>query len=335
LNTPVIFLIFNRPKPTKLAFDEIRRARPPKLLIVADGPRRDRPEDVDLCEQTRAVLRDVDWPCEVLRKFSPENLGCKQNVSQGLDWAFDHVEEAIILEDDCLPDPTFFRFCEELLDRYRPNEHIAQVCGSNYQQGIRRTSFSYYFSRHAHIWGWATWRRSWQHNDLSMSAWPQLRDRGWLKQYLGNSKAAFYWRKLFDDSIKGDRDSLNSWAIPWTFSCWARGGVSIIPEINLISNIGYSKAGTHTSARSTGNATPRNYMSFPLKHPAIIETNREADAFTEETFYYGSTFLERCFWAWRLPFSVSTVRRIRRLTSRFLEAAHRLMRSLKASKHPK
>jgi hypothetical protein len=313
LKTAVIFLIFNRPEPTTLVFEEIRRAHPPKLLIVADGPRPGRLEDVDLCERTRAVVRNIDWSCEVLTKFSAQNLGCKENVSAGLDWAFDQVEEAIILEDDCLPDPTFFRFCEELLERYRDQPRIAQICGSNYQQGISRTSFSYYFSRHAHIWGWATWRRSWQQNDLAMSTWPQLRDQGWLKDYLRDSKAAFYWRKLFDDSRKHDRDSLNSWAIPWTFSCWARDRLSVIPVANLVSNIGHSGTGTHTTGHGAVNRSARRAMSFPLNHPSAIAADTEADLFTEETFYYGQSLPERLFWALRVPFPISTVRRIRRV----------------------
>ena len=318
LKTAVVFLIFNRPGPTKLVFEEIRRARPPKLLIVADGPRHDRVEDVDLCEQTRAVVRDIDWPCDVSTKFSAQNLGCKHNVSQGLDWAFDHVEEAIVLEDDCLPDPTFFPFCEELLERYRDQPRIAQICGSNYQQGISRTSFSYYFSRHAHIWGWATWRRSWQQNDLGMSAWLELRDRKWLKQYLRDAKAAFYWTKVFGDSYKGGPDSLNSWAIPWTFSCWARDSLSIIPDVNLVANMGYSGAGTHTAESGAANRTARSSMQFPLRHPPIIESHVEADHFTEKTFYYGQTLPERLFWTLRVPLSVSTVRRIRRRIKKLL-----------------
>lgn len=311
LKTPVIFLIFNRPAATREVLAEIRRARPPKLLIVADGPRAERPGEAALCEETRQVTREIDWPCELLTRFSPENLGCKRSVSSGLDWAFEQVEEAIILEDDCLPDPTFFPFCEELLGRYRDEPKVSQICGSNYQQGIRRTPFSYYFSRHAHIWGWATWRRSWVHNDLAMSRWPELRASSWLKNYLQNAKAAFYWEKIFDDSHKSAADSLNSWAVPWTFSCWVRGGLSAIPETNLVSNIGYSDAATHTTGSSAANVTPRGDVPFPLKHPAEIRANIEADLFTEKTFYYGRSVPERLFWTFRLPFSVSAVRRMR------------------------
>ena len=312
LKTPVILLIFNRPVTTRQVFAEIRTARPRQMLIVADGPRNDRPGESALCEETRAIVQEIDWPCDVRTRFSSENLGCKLNVATGLDWAFQRVEEAIILEDDCLPDPTFFPYCEQLLQRCHGNPRVSQICGSNYQQGHRRTESSYYFSRHAHIWGWATWRYSWCENDLEMSKWPQLRDTGWLEKYLGDSKAAFYWRKVFDDSYKNHRGSLNSWAIPWTFSCWARGALSIIPEVNLVSNIGYAGTGTHTTGGAAANRTPVGSMQFPLQHPPRTEANVEADRFTEESFYYGQNLLERLFWTLRTPLSLGTARMLRR-----------------------
>ncbi len=313
METPIVFLVFNRPATTLRVFEAIRQARPRKLLVVGDGPRPARPDEAALCAQTQAIVEEVDWPCEVISRFAPANLGCKVNVSTGLDWAFEQVEEAIVLEDDCLPDPSFFPFAEELLRRYRDDSRISQICGSNYQQGHRRTSFSYYFSRHAHIWGWATWRRAWRHHDLTMSRWPELCQGEWLKRYLGDGKAAFYWKKLFDDSHRGDRDGLNSWAIPWTFSNWIRDNLSIIPATNLVANIGYSEESTHTKANGTMNRTLVQSMPFPLLHPLSIEANREADLYTERTFYYGQTLPERLFWSLRLPLSVSSVRRFRRL----------------------
>lgn len=320
LNTAVIFLIFNRPAQTTQVFEQIRRARPPKLLVVADGPRHDRPDEAERCAAARRAAQQVDWPCELLTRFSETNLGCRKSVSSGLDWAFEQVDQAIILEDDCLPDATFFRFCEELLGRYREEPRVAQICGSNYQRGQRRTAFSYYFSRHAHIWGWATWRRSWTQRDLGMSAWPELRRRGWLRDYVGDGKAAFYWTKLFDDSYSRSADSLNSWAIPWTFSCWQRRAVSIIPETNLVANIGYSEAGTHTAEDGTANRSSVSPMEFPLRHPPELVVNAAADRFTEETFYYGETVAERIFWALRLPFSVATVRRARRIMKKLAKS---------------
>src|SRR6185369_14461868 len=165
LTTPVAFIIFNRPDTTEKVFAEIARARPPKLLVIADGPRAGRAGEADRCAATRAIIDRVDWDCKVLTNYSDVNLGCKNRVASGIDWVFEQVPEAIILEDDCLPDPTFFRFCEELLIRYREDERISQICGANFQFGRKRSNDSYYFSRYNHIWGWASWRRAWQHYD--------------------------------------------------------------------------------------------------------------------------------------------------------------------------
>ena len=115
LNTPVAFLIFNRPHTTQRVFAEIAKARPPKLLVVADGPRNDRPGEAELCAQTRAIIDQVDWDCEVLTHYADKNMGCKKRIASGIDWVFTQVEEAIILEDDCLPEASFFQFCEENL----------------------------------------------------------------------------------------------------------------------------------------------------------------------------------------------------------------------------
>ena len=178
LETPVAFLVFNRPHTTDKVFSEIAAANPRKLLIVADGPRPDQPGEAERCVAVRAIVDRVDWDCEVLTNYSDINLGCKARISSGLDWVFDTVEEAIVLEDDCLPHPSFFRFCEELLVKYRDDERIAQIGGVNFQSGRRRTNYSYYFSRYAHIWGWATWRRAWRHYDVALKAWPLIRDGG-------------------------------------------------------------------------------------------------------------------------------------------------------------
>src|SRR5665648_587346 len=161
LKTPVAFIIFNRPETTRRVFAEIAKARPTKLLVIADGPRATHPDDAEKCAVVRAIIDGVDWDCEVLKNYSDVNLGCKRRVSSGLDWVFDTVEEAIILEDDCLPHPTFFRFCEEMLAKYRDDKRIAMISGDNFQFGKKRTEYSYYFSRYTHIWGWASWRRAW------------------------------------------------------------------------------------------------------------------------------------------------------------------------------
>ncbi len=182
---PIIFFIFNRPAETFRVFERIREARPEKLLIVADGPRSSRAGEAALCRQTREILDRVDWPCEVLTNFADTNMGCGRRIAGGLDWAFEEVEEGIIVEDDCLPDPSFFRYCAKLLDRYRADERVMMISGDNFQNGVSRTSDSWYFSQLRHCWDWATWRRAWRHFDFAMSDWPQRRASQWIKTVAG------------------------------------------------------------------------------------------------------------------------------------------------------
>lgn len=179
LTTPVAFIIFNRPDTTERVFAEIAKAKPQKLLVVGDGARANRNVEVAKVAACRAIIERVDWPCEVLTNFSEINLGCKVRVSSGLDWVFEQVEEAIILEDDCLPDPTFFRFCQEMLARYRDDQRIGMISGDNLQFGRRQNDESYYFTKYVHIWGWATWRDRWRDSyDVNLKKWPSIRDQG-------------------------------------------------------------------------------------------------------------------------------------------------------------
>ena len=181
LSTPVAFIIFNRPDTTARVFAEIAKARPPKLLVVGDGPRANRDGEADRVAEARAIIKNVDWPCEVLTNFSTPNLGCKKRVSSGIDWIFEQVEEAIILEDDCLPDPSFFQFCEEMLARYRHDDRIAMISGDNFLFGQVPVPESYYFSRYCHIWGWASWRRAWKDYDVNIPALAAIRTDGrWM-----------------------------------------------------------------------------------------------------------------------------------------------------------
>ena len=280
MRTPVAFLIFNRPDVTASVFAEIARARPPKLLVVADGPRADRPGEREACAAARAVVGRVDWDCEVLTNFAEANMGCRARVSSGITWVFEQVEEAILLEDDCLPHPSFFPFCEELLARFRDDERVMAVSGDNFQLGRRRTPDSYYFSRYAHIWGWATWRRAWRHYDVGIERWAELRDSPWLRETLGDAEAAEYWGHVFDETYAG---RVNTWDYQWLFAVWARGGVAALPEVNLVSNIGWGGGATHTSAATSNISNlPAEAMRYPLRHPRGVGPHAEADRFTFE-----------------------------------------------------
>ncbi len=279
MKTPVVFLVFNRPDTTQRVFETIRQARPPKLLVVADGPRPDHPDDPEKCAAVRAIIDTVDWDCEVLKNYSETNLGCKTRVSSGLDWVFEEVAEAIILEDDCLPDLTFFPFCEELLDRYRDDKRIMVISGDNFQFGRKRTEYSYYFSIYNHCWGWATWRRAWQYYDVEMKLWGEIKNGNWLYDILQDYWAVKYWSQQFEKTYQL---KINSWAYRWTLSCWLQSGLTILPNTNLVSNIGFDLESTHTRNKSSlySNLQTKS-LQFPLTHPLFIICDKKADAFTQ------------------------------------------------------
>jgi hypothetical protein len=290
VKTPVAFLIFNRPEATERVFEAIRLARPAKLLVVADGPRPDRPGEMETCMLTRAIIERVDWPCEILKNFSAVNLGCKKRISSGLDWVFDNVEEAIVLEDDCLPHPSFFRFCEENIERYRHDQRVMMISGDNFQFGRQKTSHSYYFSSYAHIWGWATWRRAWRHYDVDMNLWPEIKEGGWLDTLFERRAVATFWLNNFDAVSRGEIDT---WDYQWAFALFVNSGLSILPSVNLISNIGFGADATRTSKVNKYANIPRMEMLFPLQHPPFVIRDRMADTFTEDEQFVHYPFLLR------------------------------------------
>lgn len=281
LTTPVAFIVFNRPEQTRRVLTAIARARPKTLLIIADGPRGDRAGESERCAATRALFESIDWPCQVLRNFSDANLGCRRRVSTGISWVFDTVEEAIILEDDCLPDPTFFRFCTEILDRFRDDERVMHIGGTNFQDSAVNED-SYYFSHHVHVWGWASWRRAWRHYDADLKEWQRLRLAGRWRDYASDEAQAKQLRRLADRVVAG---TLDTWDVQWVLACRLQNGLSIIPESNLVANIGFGPNATHTSDPGHPGAWRPTYpLSFPLRHPTITLPNGLADARTTRLF---------------------------------------------------
>jgi hypothetical protein len=288
MKTPVAFIIFNRPDTATRVFEAIRQAQPPKLLVIADGPRSHKVGEAEKCAQARAIIDRVDWECEVITNYSDVNLGCKRRVSSGIDWVFEQVEAAIILEDDCLPEHTFFGYCDELLEKYRDDTRIAGISGTNLQSGRRRNSDSYYFSRYMHVWGWATWRRSWQNYDVEMKKWPTVRDGGWLKDILNDKLAIENWGKFFQNVYDG---GIDTWDYQWVFACWIHNGLIVLPNLNLISNIGFGAGATHTGDESDPSANiPTEVMPLPLQHPEFIVRNSQADDYTQTKFFTYNLF---------------------------------------------
>jgi hypothetical protein len=275
MNSPVLFLIFNRPDKTALVMKAIRAASPPRLYVAADGPR-DRQGEAQRCEAARQIATGVDWPCEVHTLFRDHNLGCRRAVSGAITWFFRCEEEGVILEDDCVPCNSFFTYCTELLGRYRFDMRIMCVSGDNLQRDNTRVQYSYYFSRYTQMSGWATWRRAWQLYDFEMRSWPEFRDSGMLEAWSdGDTRFEEYWKSKFDETAAG---RIDTWDYQFLFSCWAQGGLTCVPRTNLVSNVGFGPDATHLTDATDWTANmPVADLEFPLRHPRLICRDVERD----------------------------------------------------------
>lgn len=271
LATPVALFIYNRPDTTEQVFNQIRRVKPLKLLIVADGPRQIHVDDAARCAAARRIVDEIDWPCEVRTNFADHNMGCGRRISSGLNWVFEQVEAAIILEDDCVPQPGFFHFCEALLYHYWNDERIMLVSGSNMVDQVAATD-SYLFSRWYNIWGWATWRRAWQLYDFDMADWPDLRQRHLLECIYPVRYVRSYLQRSFD---LAHAHKIDTWDIQWFYTCLRSSGLSIVPKVNLVANIG--TVGTHTQMGHEGPRPTGTLAKEPLHHPRWVHVHPEYD----------------------------------------------------------
>lgn len=279
-----MLIAFNRPKLTKQVLGKLREVKPERVYFAVDGPRPDNFADEKKVTETREVIKLIDWPCRIKTLFSNKNLGCKTGPFKAMDWFFSFEDEGIILEDDVLPNTSFFYFCEELLAKYRNDTRIASISGNNFQFGKNRTEDSYYFSRFSHTWGWATWKRVWRLYDLEIKPWPTLKKEGWLKDYLPDRKSVRYWTLIFDQIYGGRIDS--AWDYQFTFTIWINNMISILPSQNLAKNIGFGlEEATHTKRKSKLLNIPAIPIKFPLKHPKFIIVDQEADKRTQKNNY--------------------------------------------------
>ncbi|MBD1835874.1 glycosyltransferase family 2 protein [Cyanobacteria bacterium FACHB-472] len=283
MKTPVALLIFKRPETTEKVFEAIRQAKPPKLLVVADGPRADKPGEAEQCAAARAIIDRVDWDCEVLKNYSDVNLGCGLRPATGITWVFEQVEEAIIFEDDCLPHPTFFQFCEELLSKYRDDERVMAIAGTSLVGEWRSPLQSYYFSQFGGNWGWASWRRAWKFFDYNIKLFPQLLEAQFLENYLREPKYYLYWKKLFQEIYESSDRSC--WDYQWLLACWMQNGLRICPEVNLVTNIGFGANATHTFTDNPLANVQTQEINLPLKHPQFMIQDLQADHLIQEKFF--------------------------------------------------
>ena len=321
LSTPVAFIIFNRPDTAERVFEAIRQAKPQQLLVVADGPRIDRPDEVEKCAATRAVIDRVDWECEVLTNYSDINLGCKRRFSSGIDWVFSLVEEAIILEDDCVPAASFFQFCQTLLEKYRYDDRIMHIGGTNLQFGQRRTPYSYYFSKYAGVWGWASWRRAWQKHDIDLKSWEEFKESKAIRSIHTNPYEQKYWLERLDLVHQG---KIDPWDYQWNYSCWSQGGLAIVPEVNLITNIGFRPDATNTKHDSPLSALQLSEI-LQIEHPRFVFAHRDADEYVFDYLFGGKAMAEADSLYGKVRLNLSTVKRgLKRLVTNPLSLSESL-----------
>jgi len=278
---PILFCIFNHPELTAQVFETIRARQPQKLFIASDGPRNLNPNDDAKVEAARQIVGKVDWDCDVKTRFLSKNLGCKHAMSSAISWAFEETEKLIILEDDCLPNASFYGYCDSLLERYRDEESVMMVSGNNFQCS-RRSDASYYFSRWTHIWGWATWKRAWQHFDVDVSSWPELKRTKQLRSVFKDPVEYAHWSRTLDSQHAG---KIDTWDFPWAYAVWANNGLSILPERNLVTNIGFGSDATHTTDPESKLAGIPACDLGQLLHPINIKINEEADRYTWRSIF--------------------------------------------------
>ena len=290
LTTPVLFLIFNRPDTSQEVFNRIRQAKPKQIFVAADGPREDKKGEKEKCEQARRIIEQVDWDCEVKTLFRDKNLGCKIAVSSAIDWFFENVEEGIILEDDCLPSQSFFWFCQELLEHYRNDTRIMHISGNNFQFGHKRGEGTYYFSKYNHIWGWATWKRAWKCFDVNMKSFEEFKREGQINNIFRIKQQQKYWVKVFQKTYDSEIDS---WGYIWTYTCFTNNGLCVLPNVNLVSNIGFGSESTHTKGNDSIFSQMEVEEISEIVHPEFVLADQEADLLTSKLCFSNKNIFER------------------------------------------
>jgi len=288
MKIPVLILIYNRPHCTKNLFKILKKVKPKILYLAADGPKLNSIEDKINCEKTRNIFKDIDWKPKIFFRYNKKNKGLKKSVSESINWFFRNEKLGIILEDDCIPSFSFFKFCENLLIKHKKNERIFCISGSNHAFQDHKINQSYYFSKYPHCWGWATWRRAWKKNDLEINFWPKFKNsKSWINFHKTNLEKK-YWEKIFNNTYSNFYDS---WAYSWTLSVWKNNGLTIIPSKNLIKNIGYGTNSTNSIFREKNEIKNIQKMKKKIIHPKNLKIDDLKDSFVFNNHYKGKNLL--------------------------------------------
>jgi hypothetical protein len=284
---PILILAFNRPSHLRRLISSLRKIKPPVVYCAQDGPRPYKESDKENCKKVKAIWNEIDWKCKKYFLIREQNLGCQRGVSEAISWFFEHEESGIILEDDCLPSSSFFLYCKTLLHHYKNDPRIMHISGDSFIPSSQLSSntkrASYRFSQYPHCWGWATWKRAWKHFDRTMKEWPTLRDRHWLQQRFTSPFSRLYWAKMFNGVYTR---KIDSWAIAWVYTCWIQQGLAILPNTNLVTNIGFDSASTHTNDPNSPFAHLKVHeLDFPLTHPKKVIRDMQSDAYDQRHVY--------------------------------------------------
>lgn len=292
---PVVLTVFSRRDVVERVLEAIRKAKSKRLYVIGDGGRT--PEESARVREVRELIAAIDW-CEVRTNYAEENMGPKKRLATGISWVFEQEEQVIILEHDCLPDPSFFPFCEELLERYKDDERVMHIGGNNFFAAVGvpyECQDSYFFTHIPHIWGWATWRRAWQHYDVDVKRWPEARKRKLLNDVFRDSAVAFRWANRFQEYYDG---KIESWDGQWSFAVVSQGGLCINPAVNLVSNIGFgAEAFSAKNATAKVAEVPVASLNFPLAHPEFLVVDMAAEHLTQKhVFHINETASLRIKW---------------------------------------
>ena len=287
LTSPVLFLIFNRPETTQQVFSAIRKAKPPRLYVAADGPRSDYPNEDEKCEHSRKIAKNVDWDCEVKTLFRDQNIGCRLAVGQAIYWFFEQEPEGIILEDDCLPSQSFFWFCQEMLEYFRNDKAVGVICGFYSNELEYKPSASFFFSRYLRVWGWAGWRRSNEGYDSNINLLIEKQNT-WKKDIFSHTDIFLkrYWQDMFEEVGSG---KIDTWDIQLQYLLWQKKQQVIVSSKNLVQNIGWAQ-GAHPLTKDHNHELATSEINFPLTTPDMTERDTRADQVIEKISYQITIF---------------------------------------------
>jgi len=276
MKSPVLLITYRRIETTKKVFEQLRQAKPARLYFSSNAADPAIPDETEKVRKVRDLLASIDWPCDVRTLLRTDHVDVKTSVASAIDWFFEEETEGIVLEDDCLPHQHFFAFCDEMLDRFRNTPEVSIVSGSCFQAPSFLLDSSYYFSKYVHIWGWATWRRTWSNYDRDMSFWPKWRESSEWATLFSDRVEERYWRGRFDSAYSGE---ILTWDYPLLASVWRSGGLTVTPSVNLVSNIGFGPEGTFSKNAESLLASAPVHNIFPLVHALTIQANDRADRF--------------------------------------------------------